>query len=77
MCLETPQQETNMACPRPNFLREGSSVTPFGFGRARLATPHPQRGDAGGEKGNLQKRTYTDGMGLPCHKIPNRRDCGS
>jgi hypothetical protein len=46
MCLETPQQETNMACPRPIFYEKGAAS--------------PKRGEAGGEKGNLQKRIYTD-----------------
>jgi hypothetical protein len=25
MCLETPQQETNMACPRPIFYEKGAA----------------------------------------------------
>jgi hypothetical protein len=43
---DTPTRNQH-GLPLPNFLREGSSVAPFGFGCARLATlafapPHPK-----------------------------------
>ena len=56
-CLSTPQQETNVARPRPVFHAR-SVFTPPGFGCARLATlafapPHP-----GGVKTEGRKTNY-------------------
>jgi hypothetical protein len=56
MCLETPQQETNAARPRPVFHRR-KAASPL-WGSAALGSP--QRGEVGGEASNLQKRIYTD-----------------
>src|ERR1700720_362143 len=58
-CLETPQQETSTARPRPVF-RVRSARAPPGFGRARLATlafapPHPGGVRAKGRKTNYRK----------------------
>jgi len=60
--LVTPQQETNMARPRPVFRARRS--TPLGFGcaaarYARLRSASPQRGGGRGKKDNLQKDFYT------------------
>jgi hypothetical protein len=57
MCLSTPQQETNVARPRPVF-RAPRVFTPPGIGYARLATlafaaPHP-----GGVKTERRKTNY-------------------
>src|SRR6185312_7142236 len=56
--LVTPQQETNMARPRPVFRARRS--TPLGFGcaaarYARLRSASPQRCGDRGKKDNLQK----------------------
>src|ERR1019366_10239691 len=60
MCLETPQQETIMARPRPVY--DGGSP-PSGAAALRLATlasaPPPPKGGLGGvKKSNLQNDVY-------------------
>ncbi|MEY5016696.1 MAG: hypothetical protein RIS92_3054 [Verrucomicrobiota bacterium] len=61
MCLETPQQETNMACPCLIFYEKGAASPLLGSAAlSSLRSTSPQRGDAGGEKDNLQKQIYTD-----------------
>jgi len=70
--LVTPQQETNMARPRPVFRARRS--TPLGFGcaaarYARLRSASPQRGGDRGKKDNLQKDFYTPSC-LKLFKLP-------
>src|ERR1019366_7319697 len=61
MCLETPQQETIMARPRPVY--DGGSP-PSGAAAAPLASPPPpppppEGGLGGVKKSNLQNHVYT------------------
>src|SRR5882672_5521511 len=58
----TPQQETNVARPRPVF-RARTVITPLGFGCARLATlafapPHPRGVMTEGRK-TIYRKTFT------------------
>ena len=63
MCLVPPQQEANMARPRPVFSARCTSL-PLGVGSAGLATlafaaPPPKGREVQEDKGNLQKHFYT------------------
>lgn len=62
MCLLTPQQETDVARPRPVFRVRRTTPSWFGYAAARYArlrSASPRRGGAKWKKDNLQKDFYT------------------